>query len=308
MPIPGCLNNVDLCWIRVELEFQEDCRLPRGFALHLRRELLRIGRELLSPDLFQRLFDPPLPTDPDALRRFQRPSPGFVLKVDLDAPQTFAEGDEYALEVLFCGKAIQLLEPFLTLVRALVACGLHHGTGRCDLVRLSARQSDGTYLPIWTRGQRTRVLPHPILSAAWLLELSLPSDACRIELVTPARLLSHGKPVFRPDFMQLFPFMLRRVGAMLYHWCQIDAFSEVDGLLTAARSVDTLERQLDWHDWRCMQGGGGLDGVGGVCGTLVVRGAGLAEIGWVLQLSELFHVGRLAAYGSGAVKILPFPP
>jgi hypothetical protein len=303
--VADALQRFDLCWLRIDLEFLEACRLSEGFSLQLRRELQVIARELLSPSLFKRLFSPPLPTDPEALRRFQRPAPGFVLKTGLALQQEHAEGDEYSLQVVFCGDGIQLLEPFMTLLRALAHAGLHRGAGRCEPIRILSRNSGGSFVTLWERGQRQTPLMPPLLVASWFTESRLAETGCRLTFVTPARLLSHGKPLFHPDFAEIFPFMLRRVGAMFYHWGGVEFDIDPARLLAAARQITVRNERLHWQDWRILERGGHIEELGGLLGNMELRGEGLAEIAWIVQLAQLFHIGRYAAYGSGEFAIIP---
>ena len=69
--------------------------------------------------------------------------------------------------------------------------------------------------PLSTRCPLGEIAP-PVNDLRWWLETFAEVDSIVLEFVTPARLLSHGRPLFRIDFARLFPYILRRVSSVFY--------------------------------------------------------------------------------------------
>jgi hypothetical protein len=120
-----------------------------------------------------------------------------------------------------------------------------------------------------------------------------------VRFVTPARLLSHGRPLFQVELATLAPFLLRRVTSVLATAAAIDPWDDADALLAAVRSLKTGSNTLRWSDWRVVDGEGGLVDLGGVTGTLQFPSLRSEEIQGLFYLASLFNIGRGASFGSG---------
>jgi hypothetical protein len=298
--IPARLRGAEFVRVRFFLEFQEFCHFGLETILRLRRDLHKTGRDLLgSGEQFSRLFEPPLPVDPVAVRRHQRPGPPFVLHPPDRLPEVFGPGDVLVLPVLFLGDGSQQLPAFIRVMCALGAAGVHRGEGRFELTAVEAEEVSGVFRPIWRSGMSPERLAVPIQDATWWLENTVPRPPVILEFLTPARLLADGRPLFRAPFSRLFPFFLRRVTSMLYAHCGIEVVDDPAPLLEAAAGVTESGNRLIWKDWRVLEGEGGRVDLGGLSGSIRLDGEGLGNILWVLQLGSLFNLGRGAAYGSG---------
>jgi hypothetical protein len=106
----------------------------------------------------------------------------------------------------------------------------------------------------------------------------------------------------RPRFIQLFPFMLRRVTSLLYHHCHLEPVDDPGRLLAAAGTVAETWATSAWVDWRELGDEGDARRIGGFTGQFQLAGEGLDELGWVVLLATLFGLGRGAAYGAGQVR------
>jgi hypothetical protein len=299
---PVRLHSVDFVRIRFQLEFQEPYLLTLEAALRLRRNL----RQALHPaesEYFQQLFEPPLPSDPVAVRRFQRPSPLFVLLPPSDLPRTLLEGDLLDLEVLFWGTGVHQLGDFSLVLQALGAAGWHRGEGRFNLVQLGATNHAGGCERIWQVGQSPLNLAPPVLSAAWWLEESGVWEApLQLEFLSPARILSGGRPLFQPNFVRLFPFFLRRVTSMVHACCGVEILDDPEPLLKASSAVIETSNTLHWSDWRTLEGESSQE-LGGVTGSVFLQGDILPEILWILNLASLMNLGKGASYGAGHFRL-----
>ena len=90
---------------------------------------------------------------------------------------------------------------------------------------------------------------------------------------------------------------------MLYAWGGCEVVVDPRVLLQAADSVSTVDADLQWQDWRVLQGSSQRQELGGLVGTIMLTGAGLASVSWALLLLELFNLGKGAAYGAGQCVI-----
>jgi hypothetical protein len=297
------LAQVDVVRLRLHLEFDEDCLRPPGFALHLRRELIQAGRMILERDVLRSLFEPALPEDAAVVRRYQRPAPAFVIKAESTAGKSVSAGDEWPLDVLFVGTGVTFIPDFIRVFQQLGQTGIAQGRGRFVVVATSSLGASGEATEIRMTG-RDRV-PQELqpIPLAWLVESTRGVKNLRFELMTPARLVSHGKPLFHPAFTALFPFILRRIGAMLSHWGDGSFEMDPQPYLAAADRVEVVVNRLHWQDWRPFPGVSGEEALGGISGSLVVSGSALDDIYWILGLGALLHMGKGAAYGAGQYRL-----
>ncbi|WP_305045334.1 CRISPR system precrRNA processing endoribonuclease RAMP protein Cas6 [Geoalkalibacter sp.] len=307
LPAPRALADLDFVRIEFTLEFQEtfDLDLPR--LLRLRRDLRAAAQLALGEgDVFAHLFDPPLSADPAALRRFQRPGPSFVIRPDPALCTTYEEGDHLPLRVSFWGRGAQLLNEFAATLKALGGSGLNRGEGRFELIAMQAFNLAGDMQWLWKSGRPTGPSAPPVFSASWWLD-SLPvlGEHATLEFVTPARLLSRGRPLFRPDFSSLFPFILRRVTSMAYAHSGLELIDDPRPWQQAAAAVRVLVNELHWRDWRTLESHGGPQDIGGIAGRLSLEGESLASMGWLLRLGSLLQLGKGASYGAGCYVLTP---
>lgn len=304
---PDALKQIYFSHVVFELEFQEDLHLQFGALLRLRRELrqaasLMFADESLDREAYQNLFDPPVPVDPVYRKRVQKPGPGFVIRGPILESRTFEAGDSLELPVLFLGRAIQNLPDFARLLQGLGRVGLVNGQGGYELVTIRAFDATGNLQGVWACGEDLEKMAPPILDAAWWLDsLHRDSDSPSVEMTfaTPCRLLSKGRPLFRPHFGTIFPFILRRITSIAQVHCGVELNDNPKPLLAASLLVRQDVNSLRWEDWRRLESGEGCQDLGGVLGSLVLSGPPLLEILWILQLGSLLQLGKGAAYGAG---------
>lgn len=303
--VPAQLSEVDFARIRFCLEFQEPASLGGGALLRLRKDLRRAAASTLPGEVARALFDPPLLADPQALRRFQRPGPPFALQFPLGADRHLDAGDRFELPVLFLGGGLQLLESFALTLQSLGPVGLFRGEGRFELAEISAEDPAGNRSRLWREGQPLAQLAPPLCDAHWWVDEPQSQGAeVRLEFLTPARLLSGGRPLFRADFVGLFPFIMRRVSSMLFVHCGVEVVEDPQALLRTAEQVRVLENRLFWEDWRQLEGPERSQELGGIRGHLRLQGSDLGEIGWLLKLGSLLNLGKGASFGAGRFRLL----
>ncbi len=291
------------------LEFREPFTFSEAMLPGLRGELRRAARRAgLAPETFAALFDPPVSSDPYAQRRYQRPGPAFVLQPPARLPRELAAGESLELPLLLLGRGAGQLASFCRVWLALGEVGIDQGRGRFTLNTVLAEDLAGNRFPIWSLASAAP-LPLVLTRADWWLDGLPTPKQVRLTLHTPARLLANGRPLFRPGWESLFPFLLRRAGSMVHAHCEVELFDDPAPLLDAARRVEVLGGRLRWRDWRVLEDeeGGEPRELGGVVGKLDLGGEGLAELLWLLRLASLLNLGKGAAYGAGYLSLEEVP-
>lgn len=297
-------NEFVLVHFRLEFLHLFQLRLPE-FML-LRRELLNAAYQALGDRHSKRLkdlFDPPLANDPVALRRFQKPSPPFAILVEPEAMRDYDAGDCLDLTVTFWGRGGQMIGDFARVLQALGNTGFHRGQGMFELSAIEAEDSSEHRIGLWAEHDNLQMLAPPFVEVGWWLNRKDTPTTVRLTFLTPARLISQGRPVFHLDFKRLFPFVLRRVTSMHYAHCDNEVIADPEHLIAAASMVRELENSLRWQDWRTLSGQGKAQDLGGVVGSVRLGGDALLEVLDILRIGSLMNVGKGAAFGAGCFRL-----
>ncbi|TLM65252.1 MAG: CRISPR system precrRNA processing endoribonuclease RAMP protein Cas6 [Deltaproteobacteria bacterium] len=303
---PAQLATAEFALIRFGLDLLSPCRLVPADLLSLRPPLLRAAGGL-APARRNGLLNPRPSSDPVAVRRYQKPAPPFVLRPEPRQAGDYLEGDRLDLEVLFLGTGTLAIGDLLAMLQTLGEDGLTpDGGGRFEVAQVDGLGADGTWRRLW-RSTRPGDEPVPelLLLDHWLDRHWPAPGGVVLELLTPARLVSGGRVLRRPQFRQLFPFLLRRVTSMLHAHCGLEPVDEPARLLETAAAVEAAWLDCRWLDWRTPAAGGDAELVGGCLGRLSLAGEGLEELLWIVLLATLFGIGKGAAYGAGRCVLLP---
>lgn len=298
--IESLTARAEFAHLRLECRMGESIDVDTPTLLRLRRRMRSAARQVLQdrPAIFRKLFEPSLPTDPLALKRYQKGAPAFVLSTAATRIGKYARGDMLQLEVMLFGdvhvKALPLLKVFFMLGTA----GLRLDSGRFVLERVTSSDASGVFLEVWNQYDAQNCRDIPLLDLGWWLGGQ--AQVCsQFELAfsTPARLLIGNKPMFAPDFNKLYPFVLRRVTSMLYTHCGV----EVNPLLFKAPDLVCAANELHWYDWRELRGDtGAANPLGGVCGSIRMCGDLTGAFLQLLQLGSVMNLGKNAAFGAGS--------
>lgn len=305
---PDALADVDIVKVRFALDFLSPCVVQPAVFLGLGRTLRVTGRQLLNaedPCLAQQwaaLFQPALSEDPVARRRFQKPAPSFVMTMPLSDQRSLDAGDRLELEVLFVGTGIPSIHYFLRCLIHLGHLGLVSGEGQYEVTEVVAQQPDGTFTRAWRQGDSISSMVCPVQSLLWQVQREQITDQLVASFTTPTRLLVNGKPLRKPRFSQIFPFMLRRVTSMIHAHCNIEVADNFPLLIEKARQIEILHTSLVWADWRNLTSQQGVS-IGGFMGAITVQGDVLEDIFWVLSVSHFLGIGKGAPYGAGHFSI-----
>jgi hypothetical protein len=267
------------------------------------RQLRETGEEQLVAQL-DRLLQPEFPVDPALRRIVQKPAPALVFSPEAKDFGLIEPKQRLVLPVLFLGDGLQGIAAFRQLMVKLGQQGLYAGAGQFRLEGIEAADNSGLRSMLWVSGEPEAELTPPINDLFWWLQRQTSfTERLLLEVQTPLRLLRQNKPLFKSDFAELFPFILRRVTAMLAAHCGIELVADPVGLIRQAAEVDVVSNQLRWQDWRKLEAAEGGQDLGGLLGTLELRGPALTDLHWLLQLGSLLNIGKGAAYGAGQYRL-----
>jgi CRISPR-associated endoribonuclease Cas6 len=281
------------------LEFEAPYVLTVENLLRLRRNLRQAARrsELFSRPAFDALFESSVAVDPYARRRYQRPGPPFVIHPPAGRSLPLEISGSLELPIVLLGCGIRLLNDFCLAFQALGTRGFHRGEGRFVLLTVTAQDLGGNRMHVWPVDGGASVLP--VSHAGWFLDSFAEASQVLLTFETPARLMSAGRPLFKPGIKTLFPFILRRVTSMAHAYCDVELVDDPDFFIEAAGRVVELDNQLAWQDWRCLEGERNRQELGGVVGSVKIGGDGLQDISRFLRLGSLLNLGKGAAFGAG---------
>jgi len=305
---PEALQQVDIVQARFDLGFISPCQVQPADFLGIGRRLRIAARQIFDANdiaadrEWQRLFQPALSDDPVAQRKFQKPAPAFVVTMPIIQEQLFADGDRLELEVLFIGTGIPFIHDFLRSLMRLGDLGLVNGEGNFVVTEVYHRHADHSTSLAWCQSESPESLACAVQPLTWVLQRQSVTSKISIKYLTPTRLMVDGKPLRKPSFFQVFPFMLRRATSMLYAHCGVEVLDDPAQILGLARELDVLDVQLRWQDWRTLSTRQGL-ALGGFVGEMTLAGRALEELYWVLAVASLFGIGKGATYGAGRFEI-----
>ncbi|WP_020676555.1 CRISPR system precrRNA processing endoribonuclease RAMP protein Cas6 [Geopsychrobacter electrodiphilus] len=298
--LENILHRAEYTLLGYKLRLLEDFELPAYGLLRLRRELNRLLNTGLIVDAereeLRQLLHPPRALDSEILRRTQQPAPGFVLQIDQLKAVSYEPGDMLSLNVCFFGRGIGQIKVFSGLLEILGEIGLTLNRGRFYLDSIE-NNCNLQSLPLWRSGPY--LLTPQLLDLAELFVTHIPQKIT-LEFLTPARLLKNGRPLFKPDFTEVFPFLLRRVTGMCAIWAEVEDVFDVELLIQQAARVRTLANRFFWQDWRSLDR---KEEVGGLMGKLTLEGDELLDLWPVLKIGELLGLGKGAAFGAGRYRL-----
>lgn len=299
--------------LQFQLRFKELIVVDLATLLSLRRSLRAaanycfLGNNPSECNRFSRLFSPKLTHDPIARRQFQKSSPAFVFCFDCEQIATYQQGDLMTLNVIVWGGNLEIVKDLTQVINALGKTGLRYDAGRFEVVEISAENSAFQQQKIWSTGEPFNASMVPVRDGEWWLNsCALECNHLQLQFLMPSRLIVKQRPMFHPTFKLIFPFILRRVTSMLYAHCCLDLGVDAQALIAMADSVETQKNNLEWNDWRELQGADHRLSLGGVEGAIDLYGSALVDLIPYLYLGSLMNLGKNAAYGAGSYRVVPY--
>jgi hypothetical protein len=308
---PGALLPV--ARYRFAFRMQDDLRLPefagsllRGqFGAALRRTACLTGAKtcggcpLLSTCPYPAIFEAPPPAT-HHLQKFAQVPNAFVVEPPPRGSRCVAAGKTLSFSMVLVGRALHFLPLVVHSLRRALRFGLGRERAIGDLEELSWQEA-AAFVPIWDAEQQSVRAHEPSLQLPDFAQC----DTARLEITTPLRLKSDGRPLGVDEFTprRLVAALVRRTELLLeLHAGIVGLGAQAAALVRHAESL-AEERELDWRDWsRYSSRQKQVMTLGGVVGTWTLRGDLRPLLPW-LWLGQWLHVGKNATMGMGAYTL-----
>ncbi|MFQ5660497.1 MAG: CRISPR system precrRNA processing endoribonuclease RAMP protein Cas6 [Gammaproteobacteria bacterium] len=249
------------------------------------------------------LFETPPPVQTQKMRRYTAAPHPFIIVLPPSGMDRDDTGD-WLLELVLIGHAAN--QQLAYLIHALKEAGRQgitsarlkmELTGVAQAVALPPRNYHTIY-----QAPEGHLEPLPITAP----ECPPVRDIVHLQLHTPFRFKKAGNLVTAETlgFPDLFGALLRRISMLSYF--HTDTPFEIDfrRLIAATRHVETVSKELRWHDWTrystrqrtTMQ-------LGGVVGTIIFRGPEMEQFWPCLWAGQWLHAGKATSMGLGRYTI-----
>lgn len=313
IPVP----TLPLKRLRFQCQALEPIRLPpysgsawRGLIGSSLRRSVCVTRQptcdgclLRTQCAYSTFFESP-PASPETAARYTALPHPFVLEPEPPGRRAIARGEPLHIGVTLIGPAGALTPYLIHALERAGARGLGRDGGRFRLQTVAQETELGSdhWQPIYSAEsatlQPTETLPPPPGSAP---------DSLRLELQTPVRLKRNGRYLGARDLdARALLGALAARAAILAELYGTDARAFERTLAHAAIDQVTLESQrLQWAEWtRYSSRQRTHMQLGGVFGTLQLRGPGLPALWPLLVLGQWLHVGKATSFGLGCYRIV----
>jgi hypothetical protein len=235
------------------------------------------------------VFGQTLSTDPDVLRRHQKPPLPFIFKIgDIGPVNSCVE-----LGLVIVGNAIQHVNIFESAINMMIA-SIAENNGLDVSV-------SGTFCLDYQGGRHElNAASHSLvlLSSLEILEATQHSDLVRIHLDSPLRLLCGGTISHSFDFSLLLRSQLRRCSSLFAYYSEGELELDYVYMSLAAAKVTSAGSDFRFTrpDWSRRAGFAGILGAG----EFTNLADGMLPL---LTLGSHFNAGKGAAYGMGEYRL-----
>ncbi len=245
------------------------------------------------------LFETPPPPGTSKMRKYTAAPHPFVLQIE-----TRQQGTDYRLGLVLIGRAIRQFPYFVHALRAAGGQGI--GSQRRAFDLREVRQAHGPELARWT----TVYAPDQPLSLPESDSPVIPPvpEWIGMEILTPLRIKrdNHLVTPARFRFADLFSALLRRISLLSYFHTGQPLDADFAGLIQRAATIEHHQPRLYWYDWtRYSSRQETTLEMGGMLGSITLRGQDLAEFWPYLWLGQWTHAGKGATLGLGRYRLLP---
>lgn len=211
-------------------------------------------------------------------------------------------GESLAVDLLLVGRANGYLPYLVHSFQEMGKAGIAKLDGRFAVEQLCQADEAGRWQPVYTPPGGLQALePLPRTGSA-----AVDGQAVRLRFVTPYRSVQQGKLVRAGDFSarQFLGTLLRRVSMLQALHTDTALAVDFKGLSRLMESVQVAENNLRWHDWvRYSSRQKALIQMGGLLGSVVLRGEALGVFLALLRVGEQVHVGKGTVMGLGEYRL-----
>ena len=235
------------------------------------------------------VFDQRLSSDPQTVRRHQKPSLPFSLYID----GAGAIKSSCTVGLIVIGSALNYIELFHTALVRMVDTVLHHS--EYEVLTYSLDYQGGRHEITHSASVAVEAV---LLSGQHILQNTVHADAVRLNLQSPLRLLNSGAIAHQFDFAMFFRSQLRRCSSLCAYYGTGEFDLDFTGLSESAQNVAVFNNRIHYTQppWSKRLNTAGLDGT--------VECAGLVEPMFsLLLLGSYFNAGKGATYGLGFYQL-----
>lgn len=247
------------------------------------------------------VFHTPPPLEAAKMRRYTAAPHPFVLRPGAAPPGSRACS---LFLTLFGGANQQLPVVVYALMRAASgARGVAHNRLELEAVHQATSCDADEWVRVYEPGGKIDARPAALCTAP------PPPEGVTITLLTPLRVKREGRHVGCDQFAfhDLFGNLLRRISMLTYFHTDTPLETDFRGLMERARSV-RVDTNLHWVDLtRYSTRQKATLKVGGVQGTIRIRGQNLEPFWPYLWLGQFTHAGTAATMGLGHYALASLP-
>ena len=229
-------------------------------------------------------FGQKLASDPDAIRRHQKPPLPFVFRFPV-LPPAPNRGKIAECSLTLLGSAVQEAERYVVAVASLLE-GMH-----AVVIGVEAECQGGGRAAV-AAGACPAL---PLLSALDpTVSGPLPPDSVTVSLMTPLKLMHEGRLLKRFTFSHFARALMRRVSSLAYYYEGTEPPLDYRWLSLCSEAVETISSDCSFVSW------GGRPA--GITGGASFRGD-LEPFHLLLQMGQATQLGKGASFGFGSYRI-----
>jgi len=265
------------------------------------------------------IFETPLPDNSKILRLYKTVLHPFVLEPPQGDNRIIKTNEEFEINILLIGKAIDYL-PYIILTfielgkKGIGSLADQHpdkgkfpDRGKFILKDVQNIDMNHNTQSIYNYDKQTVENNYPVLEAANLNHIDADDTGnnrqLEVRFITPCRIKSGGKINDAMEFHILVRGLLRRISSLSAFHCSKELECDYNALIDEAKKVKTKSINLKWHDWeRFSTRQKQKMTLGGVKGNIIFEG-NINPFLQLLRLGEYLHVGKNTSFGLGKYEI-----
>ena len=303
--------------LRFDCEALEPIRLPpysgsawRGIIGHSLRRSVCVTRQptcdgclLRTQCAYSTFFESP-PASPETAARYNALPHPFVLEPELPGRHGIAPGEPLSIGITLIGPAADLTPYLIHAVQRAGTRGLGREGGRFGLQTVMQETELGSdhWQPIYA-AERATLEP----AETRLALPGRPPVSVRLQLHTPVRLKRNGRYLRAADLdaRALLGALAARVALLAELYGSGPGVFERATAYAAIDQITLTPVDLEWVEWtRYSSRQRTHMQLGGVLGTLALRGPGVPVLWPLLLLGQWLHVGKATSFGLGRYRIV----
>lgn len=238
-------------------------------------------------------------------RRYASAPHPFVLDLSMVLGGNHEPDDPFSFNMTLIGRAADFLPYFVHAFQRMGTLGIGRGRGTFEVTGLAVLDARGHAVEKIFDGSELK-LPEKFLGIEDALQAACghSTDAVRLELLTPLRLVRDGERCREPSFPLLIGNLLRRLENLAYFHCDRKEALLYGSLLDQAQTVRLTRNDTRWFDWeRYSHRQDRRMKLGGLIGEATYEGD-LRPFLPILALGEWVNVGKGTSFGLGRYRIL----